>query len=169
MRTKDFLGNEWDIDCMGCAIADGSISVPGDIIQKTQHFVVHQDPLIPLPGFLVIASLRHIRSISEMSDAEYDEFAHLVRTTHRVIKEITKIEHLTIVQEERSIHFHLWFFPWTKEVIEKYGSPSLSKIRDILADLRKHNLDSTEWEELKKSINQIKALCENRHLSWVAF
>ena len=157
MKTKDFLGNEWDIDCMGCAVANGAMSIPGGIIQKTQYFVVHQDPLIPLPGFLVIASLRHIRSIAEMSDSEYDEFACLIRTTHHAIKEATKIEHLTIVQEESSIHFHLWFFPWTKEVIEKYGSPSLTKIRDIMADLRMHTLGAMEWEELEKSITEIKA------------
>lgn len=158
MKTKDFLGKEWDMDCMGCSIANGSISVPGDIIQKTQFFVVHQDPLIPLPGFLVIASLRHIRSIGEMSETEYNELAHLVRTTHRAIKEATKIEYLTIVQEESSIHFHLWFFPWTEEVIEIYGSPSLTKIREIMADLRKHTLSAEEWDELEKSILEIKAL-----------
>jgi len=158
MKTKDFLGNEWDIDCMGCAIADGAMSVPGGTIQKTQHFILHQDPLIPLPGFLVIASLRHIRSISEMADAEFNEFAYLIRTTHQVIKDATKIEYLTTVQEESSIHFHLWFFPWTKEVVEKYGPPSLTKIRDIMADLRKQTLGIEEWDYLEKSIKSIKAL-----------
>ena len=71
--TRDFLGNEWDIDCMGCAIGDGSMFVPGGLIQRTDYFCVHQDPLIPLTGFLVIASKRHIRSISEMGQTEYDE------------------------------------------------------------------------------------------------
>ena len=156
MKTRDFLGKEWEIDCMGCAIADGSMSVPGGFIRESKSFVVHQDPLIPLPGFLVIASLRHLRSISEMTDAEYEEFATLVRITHQAIKEVTKIEHLTIVQEERSIHFHLWFFPWTNEVVERYGSPSLSKIRDIMADLRKQTLRAEEWAELELSIENIK-------------
>lgn len=158
MKTKDFLGNEWDIDCMGCAIADGRMSVPGGIIRKAQHFVVHQDPLIPLPGFLVIPSIRHIRSISEMTDSEYDEFAHLIRTTHQGIKDATKIEFLTIVQEESSSHFHLWFFPWTNEVIEKYGPPSLTKIRDIMAELRKQTLSTAGWDNLETTIKSIKAL-----------
>ena len=160
MKTKDFLGNEWDIDCMGCAVADGSKSVPGGVLKRTQYFAVYQDPLIPLPGFMVIASQRHIRSISEMSDSEYDELSHLIRTTHRAIKEATSIEHLTIIQEERSIHFHLWFFPWMEDVIEKYGAPSLTKIRDIMSDLREHTLDVTEWEELENSIRGIKEIIE---------
>jgi diadenosine tetraphosphate (Ap4A) HIT family hydrolase len=157
MKMKDFLGKDWESSCMGCAIGDGSVSVPGGLIRKGQYFVMHQDPLIPLPGFLVIASIRHIRSIAEMSDAEYEEFASLVRSAHCAIKEVTKIETLTIVQEERSIHFHLWFFPWTKEVVEKYGSPSLSKIRDIMAELKIQTLDDKEWVELEKSIEGIKA------------
>lgn len=158
MKTRDFLGREWEIECMGCAIADGLMLIPGETILKTQFFVVHQDPLIPLPGFLVIASLRHIRSMAEMSDAEYGEFVHLFRKTHRAIKETTQIENLTIVQEERSIHFHLWFFPWTKEVVEKYGSPSLTKIRAIMDDFKRKTLGEDEWIELEKSIQKVKIL-----------
>ena len=159
MKTKDFLGYEWDIDCMGCAIRQGSMLVPGDFIQKTQHFCVHQDPLIPLPGFLVIASLRHIRSMAEMEEVEYKEFSDLVRIAHHAIKEATSVEYLTMVQEESSIHFHLWFFPWTQSVIEKYGKPSLSNIRGIMSDLRKQPITEKEWKELDESIERIR-------LSW---
>ena len=74
MKSNDFLGNEWDVDCMGCAISNGSMQVPGGFVQKTSYFAVHQDPLIPLPGFFVIGSLRHIRSMSEMQDVEYQEY-----------------------------------------------------------------------------------------------
>jgi diadenosine tetraphosphate (Ap4A) HIT family hydrolase len=158
MQTRDFLGNDWDIDCMGCAIGNRSMFVPGDFILKTQHFCVHQDPLIPLPGFLVITSLRHIQSISEMQESEYTEFSGLIRPVHDAIKETTKIEYLTIIQEESSIHFHLWFFPWTHAVLECYREPSLTKIRDIMASYRRQSLDVAEWQELEKSIGKIKTL-----------
>jgi len=158
MRTRDFLGNEWDIDCMGCAISNQSMLVPGGFIHKTDHFCVHQDPLVPLPGFLVIASLRHIRSISEVHDSEYNELSALVRSTHHAIKEATKIEYLTIVQEESSIHFHLWFFPWTKEVIEQFGQPTLTKIREIMSEYKKLSVSETQWGELQIIIEKIKTL-----------
>lgn len=156
MKTSDFLGNEWHIDCMGCAISNGSMLVPGGFIQRTQHFCVHQDPLIPLPGFLVIASIRHIRSISEMQEDEYEEFTALVRTTHQAIKNVTNVESLTIIQEESSKHFHLWFFPWTEGVIERYGQPSLTKIRDIMSDYRSQVINERDWVTLKESIEEIK-------------
>lgn len=158
MKIKDFLGREWDIDCMGCAISNRSMPVPGGFIHTTQHFCVHQDPLVPLPGFLVIASLRHIRSIAEMEESEYEEFTRLVRVAHHAIKEATKTDCLTIVQEESSNHFHMWFFPWTQSVIEQYGQPSLMKIREIMADLRKRPVDDKEWKELENIIERIKAL-----------
>jgi diadenosine tetraphosphate (Ap4A) HIT family hydrolase len=157
MKTTDFLGREWDIDCMGCAIGNRSMLVPGDFIQTTQHFAVHQDPLIPLPGFLVIASLRHVQSISGMQDSEYQELARLIKSSHQAIKEITKIDSLTLVQEESSIHFHLWFFPWAQRVIEHYGQPSLAKIREIMADYRKQPIDLAQWQELEEIIEKLKA------------
>ena len=156
MKTKDFLGNEWNIICMGCAISSESMLAPGGFIQKTGHFRVYQDPLIPLPGFLVIASLRHIQSISDMQQSEYEEFSSLLRTTHCAIKKTTDIEHLTIVQEENSPHFHLWFFPWTRYVIETYGKPSLAKIRGIMADYREQSLSELDWKDLRESIKKIR-------------
>ncbi len=156
MKTRDFLDHEWDIACMGCAISQGAMAVPGDFIKRTQHFCVHQDPLIALPGFLVIASLRHIQSMAEMQDAEYQEFAGLVRATHAAIREVTQLQNLTIVQEESSVHFHLWFFPWTPQVVAHYGAPSLTKIREIMADYKKQPIGAAEWEALERSIQAIR-------------
>ena len=156
MKTTDFLGQEWEMDCMGCAISHRAMLVPGGFICQTQYFVVHQDPLIPLPGFLVIASRRHIRSIAEMHEAEYQELARLIRVTHHAIKETTQIEFLTLVQEESSVHFHAWFFPWTRDVIRRYGDPSLTKIREIMSDYQTQPIDEAQWRELQQSIEQLK-------------
>jgi len=162
MKTKDFLGNEWNIRCIGCAISDQSMVAPGGFIQKTEHFCVHQDPLIPLPGFLVIASLRHIQSIADMQASEYEEFSSLLRTTHDAIKKTVKIQHLTIIQEENSPHFHLWFFPWTQDIVEKYGNPSLATIREIMVDYTQQSISEFEWKGLEETIEKVKRyLCDN--------
>lgn len=158
MPTKDFLGKLWAYKCMGCAIANQTMQPPGGMIQRTTHFCVHQDPLIPLPGFLVIASTRHIRDMSEMGEKEYEEYARLIRTTYLAIKQATQIENLTLVQEEWSSHFHFWFFPWTDAIIHQYGNPSLNKIRGIMADYKQKTLRPDEWAELNESIQKIRAL-----------
>lgn len=158
VNIQDFLGHLWTVDCIGCAISRGLMSVPGGIIHETEHFCVHQDPLISLPGFLVIASRQHVRSLSELNEAQYHEFSRLLRVTHRAIKTIADLEHVTLIQEERSSHFHLWFFPWTSKIIAKYGSPSLSKIRDIMTDYQKQPLGKDDWNELERSIEKMKTL-----------
>jgi len=160
MKVKDFLGNEWKIDCMGCAIGKGTMQVPGGFIQRTPHFCVHQDPLVPIAGFSVIASKRHIRSISEMHDVEYEELSRLMRDVLLAIKKATSVEELTLVQEERSAHFHLWFFPWTQEIIGRYGEPSLTKIREIMMEYRARPIDPSEWKELETVINRMRAQIE---------
>jgi hypothetical protein len=81
----------------------------------------------------------------------------MIRKTQRAIKNAIDVEYLTIVQEESSIHFHLWFFPWSLNVIEQYGEPSLTRIRDIMADQRKQPIGESQWGELKKSFGKIKA------------
>jgi diadenosine tetraphosphate (Ap4A) HIT family hydrolase len=161
MKTSDFLGQEWEIDCMGCAVSNGSMLAPGGFIRKAEYFCVHQDPLIPLPGFLVIASLRHYRSIADMQPAEYEEFSNLVRSAHAAIKKVTNVTNLTIVQEESSSHFHLWFFPWSPQVVENYGQPTLTKIREIMADHRKQPLSAAQWKELEEVIESIRSCWES--------
>jgi diadenosine tetraphosphate (Ap4A) HIT family hydrolase len=156
MTIKDFLGSEWDYNCLGCDIASQQILVPGGFVRKTHSFCVHQDPLIPLPGFMVIASTRHIQSMAEMQAAEYTEFAQLVKLTHTAIKKATGVEFLTIVQEESSSHFHLWFFPWSQDVIAKFGRPALANIRDIMADYRRQPISAAEWSALEESIKAVR-------------
>lgn len=157
MPTKDFLGTVWEFDCMGCAIADQTMLPPGGMILRTAHFCVHQDPLIPIPGFLVIASTHHIQSITEMGKKEYLEFAQLARAVHQAVKQVTQVAHLTLVQEERSRHFHLWFFPWTDEILRQYGQSSLDKIRPIMAAYKNKTLSQEEWAVLDQSIQAIKS------------
>ena len=59
------------------------------------------------------------------------------------------------------MHFHLWFFPWTQDVIESYGQPSLAKIREIMSDYRGQQVSEREWEELQISTEKIKTLLRN--------
>jgi hypothetical protein len=92
-----------------------------------------------------------------MHPVEYEEFSRLLKIAHTAIKLATGIENLTLVQEESSIHFHLWFFPWTPPVLEKYGKPSLDKIRGIMADTRKQPISEMEWRKLEESIEKIKS------------
>jgi hypothetical protein len=48
-------------------------------------------------------------------------------------------------------------FPLATAIIEQYGQPSLTKIREIMVDKKKHAIGAAEWKELENSIDGIKA------------
>jgi hypothetical protein len=43
-----------------------------------------------------------------------------------------------------------------QHVIERYGKPSLAKIREIMEDYKTRTIDESEWKELENSITRIK-------------
>ena len=157
----DFLGKESSADCMGCSLASGQYIPPGGILFKSEYFYVNQDPLIPLNGFLVIGANRHIQNISQMSDTEYSDYSKIFRKTKRIIHDICNIESLTTVQEDYSIHFHTWFFPWDNKLLKKYKKPSLSFIREIMKGFIGRKLNEKEWIDLKKSLAEIREELNN--------
>jgi hypothetical protein len=66
MIFRDFLGQNWETNCLGCSIGNKEIVPPGDIILESTGFVMHLDPEIPIIGFLIISPKQHIRSITEL-------------------------------------------------------------------------------------------------------
>ncbi len=129
---KDFLGMEWNCDCMGCSIGSGHVTPPGDIVMSTKNFVIHQDPEVPIKAFLIIASKKHIKSIAELSYEESQELFDLVYKARIALSSIKGIKEVSIIQEERSNHLHIWLLPRYEWMNDKFEN-SLSTIRDILS------------------------------------
>lgn len=155
MIIKDFLNNEWTCKCIGCSIGSGEIMPPGGIIAETKNFVLHQDPEVPIKGFLIIASKEHIKSIAQLTQEEAAELFDLVYRARLAMNNIVDITEITIIQEERSGHFHLWLLPryeWMKDKFEN----SLSSIREIMS-YSKENLKSKDnLEEVLFVVDKLK-------------
>lgn len=157
----DYLGQELPQGCMGCFIGTSSYEPPGGMIYSTDNFNVHQDPLIPVQGFLVISPKRHLSQISEMTDAEMQEYGLLLVKIKNALSKTFSTENYTTIQEDRSSHFHTWFFPWTEEILKKSGPSSLNKIRGIMDSCKTKNITDDQAEELKKGIGQIRNCLQN--------
>ena len=143
MIIKDILDNEWQCNCIGCSIATGEVIPPGGIIRETENFILHQDPEIPIKGFLIIASKKHIKSISQLSFEESQELFDLVYKARRALESIDDIKEVSIIQEERSSHFHLWLLPryqWMDDICIN----SLSTIREIM-NYARENCKTTKY------------------------
>lgn len=108
-----------------------TVLFPEQTVISTDFFQVAQDWEIPIPGFLVIASVRKTRSISELNDAELIELVALQRSLRRGMNDVLGIKDVYFFQNEDSDHgFHIWIFPrhaW----MERFGR-KIQSVRPIM-------------------------------------
>ena len=157
MLVKNILNQEYDCNCVGCSIGNGEMIPPGEIIIETNNFVLHQDPEIPIKAFLIIASKKHIKSISELTYDEAQELFDLVYRGRIALKCINEIKEVSIIQEERSGHFHLWLFPRYEWMDEKFEN-SLSTVRDIMFYARENKKSEENIADILSTVNLIKSI-----------
>lgn len=148
MIIKDIFNKTWEVDCIGCAAASGQMQMPGGIINENKYFQIHQDPEVPLPGFLIINSKQHVKSIMEFTKEEMHELTEIIFYGRKALEKIPGIRSVTIIQEERSPHFHVWLFPWYDWMIEQFGKISLANIKPIM----KYAEENLKTEEQLKLI-----------------
>ena len=148
-NMTDFLGNQWKYNCLGCAISEGKIKVPGGLIYISDKITIQQDPEIPIEGFLVINVRRHIGSIAELDQNEKIELIEAISKSIKALKKLGVTEEVTVVQEERAKHLHVWIFPNHPWMNEKFGK-GVAYLRDISAYAQEY-----ATEEKKQKILQI--------------
>ena len=150
----DFLGNKLEYDCMGCAITNKEISIPGGIIFEGKYSILGADPEIPIPGFMVLNSKRHINSVSDLSKEERYEIIDIIYFAEKALRELKITEEVTLVQEEKSKHLHIWIFPNYKWMTEKFGK-GIKYLRDI-SEYAKNNVKEKDIKEILEVIDKIR-------------
>ncbi len=129
-NAVDFLGNKWKYECMGCAISRGDINIPGGKIYEGKYTILGTDPEIPIPGFLIVTVKRHVNSFSELSKEERNEVSDVIVYAEKALKELNIVKEITLIQEERAKHLHIWIFPNYEWMNNKFGK-GIKYIRDI--------------------------------------
>ena len=157
---KDFMNNEWKSECIACEIGKGNIIPPGGIIKETENFFIQQDLEVPLKGFLIIASKKHLKSIAQLTLDEAIELTNLIYKSRLALNEISDINEVVIIQEERSNHFHVWLFPkynWMNELFEN----SLTDIRKIMQYVKSNMKNENNIKEVLSTANFLKDLMQS--------
>lgn len=152
----DIQNNQYTCDCLGCAIGAGEYSPPGGLICETEHFVLHQDPEVPVRGFLIIATKRHIQSIAQMGEAEAAELFSLVYRARLAQEQAGQFHQVRIIQEERSGHFHLWLLPWEDWMDGKFAN-SLASVRDVMQYAKAEQRTEANVRAVLEAVGAIKA------------
>ncbi|MBQ9659124.1 MAG: HIT family hydrolase [Clostridia bacterium] len=156
----DFLGKKWNYECMGCAISNGDIKIPGGIIYEGKHTLLGADPIIPIPGFLIVNVKRHVNSFSQLDKEERYEIVNVISYAEKALKELHITEEVTLVQEERSKHLHVWIFPNYKWMTEKFGK-GIKYLRDI-SEYAKKNVNENNIKEILNTIEKIRKYFEEQ-------
>ena len=158
-HMRDFLGKKWSYNCMGCAIRDGEIVPPGGSIYNGKAFFVQQDPEVPIEGFLIVNAKAHVRSIAELTPEERIEMIELINLSINALKDLGLTSEVTVVQEERSKHLHVWVFPTYSWMIEKFGK-GITYLRAI-NEYAKENVTKEDIQKVMTTIEMIKEYFKN--------
>ncbi len=149
----DLIGNEVEIkNCLGCEIVSGQIDVFGGILFQSEHFVIAQDFELPIEGFFIITSKRHIKKFVELSTDEQMELMQIINKSLKILEENEVAEEYNIILEEKeSVHFHVWLMPRHKWMIEKFG-----KVLKNIKPIQDYAIQNMKTEE---NFDRIKSIC----------
>ena len=158
VEVRFLNGDDANIRCIGCAIQKGEIKTIGKIFE-TENFVVEQDFEIPIPGFMIIASKKHIKGIENLNKEERSEFIELLFKVRTAMNKVLETEYIYIVQKEDSIirksHFHVWLFPQEKWMIEQFGG-KISSLSPAIEFAKKEMKTSKNLEKVKEVAKKIR-------------
>lgn len=152
--ATDFMGNNWKFDCIGCRMGTHELTPPGGLIYETENFYINPDPEVPINGFLIVNTKKHLKSITEFTKEERIELIELTNIAIKALKDLGITEEVTIVREERSFHFHLWIFPTHDWMTQKFGK-GITYIRDICHYARE-NATGDDKKEILNTVEKVR-------------
>ena len=152
---KNYKGEELKVDCLSCAREQEKIKAYGTII-KTNYFDAHQDLEVPIEGFIIISSRRHITGIDEFSQEESVDFIDLVTKLRKAQRKALKIESVYLIQKESSErHFHLWMFPRYAWMDEKFGS-KIDSVTKVVEYAKANLVNSENAIKIEKAVTKLR-------------
>jgi diadenosine tetraphosphate (Ap4A) HIT family hydrolase len=103
------------VDCLPCAVVAGAVLPPGGIILERHGFVLTHAIDVPLPGFFVLSSRRHVESLGDLHEEEARHLGVLLRLISRAIERTLCPDRVYCCSVGENIrHLHFYFFPRTR-------------------------------------------------------
>ena len=151
---RDLTGQEQTLNyCLGCEIAKGDLVPFGGILYKDKYFTITQDFELPIDGFIVISTIRHVEKFTDLTDEERVELVNLINRTLNILRENQIAEEFNVILEEKQgYHFHIWLMPRHKWMIEKFGK--------VLKNIKQIQDYALENMRTKENIDKISQTCE---------
>lgn len=152
----DIKGNKKEVGCLGCAIHKGEVESPGGSIASTKYFNALQDYEIPIPGFVILASKRHLQSVDEFTVEERMDFIEFLCRLRQTMRQACGVQVVYLIQEEdTSHHFHVWMFPRHNWLVEKFGR-KIQSVRPIMEYARDNLKTSENLKKVDEAMEKMK-------------
>jgi len=140
--------------CLGCKREEEHISAK-DTVLKTKYFDAHQDFEIPIPGFIIVSTRRHIQSIDEFTKKERKDYIETIYKIRDALRKALSIKVVYFHQEEdTSHHFHLWIFP-RHDWMNKFGK-KIQSVRPIIEYAKQKMKTEENLNEVKVSLEKMR-------------
>ena len=151
---KHLTGKEQEFNgCLGCEIVNGNLVPFGGVLFADKYFTIMQDFELPIDGFIVISSVRHIEKFTDLTSEERIDLIGLINKTLTILRENKVAEEFNVILEEKQgYHFHIWLMPRHKWMIEKYG-----KVLKNIKQIQDYALDNLRTKE---NIDKISQTCD---------
>jgi diadenosine tetraphosphate (Ap4A) HIT family hydrolase len=147
-------GNAVEVECLSCALISGMIEPDGGVVVETEYFHAHQDVAYPIPGLIILASKRHIKSFDELTEAEQADYIKALTKIRKAQRDVLGIEHVYyFYNEDTTHHFHTWMVP-RYEWMYEFGR-SVESVRPVLLHARSNMNDPENVKIVIKAIDDL--------------
>lgn len=155
MRTITLANGEIvEVECLSCALVNGLIEPEGGVVVETEHFHAHQDVAYPIPGLIILASKRHLKSLDEMTEAERLDYITILSEIRKAQRDVLGIESVYyFYNEDTTHHFHTWMVP-RYEWMYEFGR-SVESVRPVLLHARNEMNDEANLKSVRQAISAL--------------
>lgn len=155
MRTITLANGETvEVECLSCALVNGLIEPEGGVVAETEHFHAHQDVAYPIPGLIILASKRHLKSLDELTEAERLDYITILSEIRKAQRDVLGIESVYyFYNEDTTHHFHTWMVP-RYEWMYEFGR-SVESVRPVLLHARNEMNDEANLKSVRQAISAL--------------
>lgn len=161
-KITSLTGESFELDgCLGCEILNGKLTPFGGVLCQDEHFVVTQDFELPIDGFIIISSVRHIEKFTELKSQEREALVDLIDKVLNVLRSHKVAEEFNVILEEKKgYHFHVWLMPRHDWMIQKFGKV-IKSIKEIQDYALEHLRTKENFEKIMQTCNILKEELKN--------
>ena len=142
-------------NCLACQLNDNSSSVPGGTIKEYEYWILqHIINPIPVKGWLILKTKRHVDGITGMNNSESKELGVILNSITKTLKEVSKAAQIYICcfTEEVS-HLHIHIIPRYSDEMRK--GPSLFQ---LLKEVKQNPSKAVNQEEVIEFTKKISSM-----------